>query len=205
MSRLEESLDKQVIEFISEIEKLDEYQAMHEGTISDEDYIRFLKSFYIMESISADAVYKASANTKESDPYLSQRFDFCAEGERGHAEIALEDLSDMGVTDVHLNGTGVFKEYNDFLQNGADEFPAQIVGHSYIFESASAVLFPKQEIADSPKRFVVLHAKEDPGHSQAIRRTVRKIEPGLSDEQKDRILEFSKKSGRYFIELLSQL
>ncbi|NIT13148.1 MAG: hypothetical protein GTN99_02565 [Candidatus Dadabacteria bacterium] len=96
-------------------------------------------------------------------------------------------------------------EYNDFLQKGADELPVQIVGHSYIFESASAVLFPKQEIKNNPKRFVELHAKEDPGHSQAIRRTVRKIEPELSTDEKRKIVSFSKQSGRYFIDLFSQI
>ncbi|NIP39173.1 MAG: hypothetical protein GWO07_13670 [Candidatus Dadabacteria bacterium] len=205
MPNLEESLDKEVIEFIGEVEQLDEYKALHEGTISDQTYIRFLKTFYIMESISADAVNKASRNTRESDPYLSQRFDFCAEGERGHAEIALKDLSDMGVAGVDTNGTGIVTAYNDFLQKGADELPAQIVGHSYIFETASAVLFPKQEITGKPKRFAEVHAKEDPGHSQAIRRTVRKIEPSLSTEEKQKIVSFSKQSGRYFIDLFSKI
>jgi hypothetical protein len=205
MSNLEESLDKQVIEFISEVERLDEYKALHAGTISKQNYIRLLKTFYIMESISADAVNKASQNTKENDPYLSERFDFCAEGEIGHAEIALKDLRDMGIEKVETNGAQIVKDYDRFLQDGADNFPAQIVGHSYIFESASAVLFPKQEITDNPKRFVELHAKEDPGHSQAIRRTVRKIEPALSTEEKEKIVNFSKKSGRYFIDLFSQV
>jgi len=193
MDNLEASLDKEVIEFITEVEQLDEYNALHEGTISDETYIKFLKTFYVMELISADAVNKASQNTKENNPYLSKRFDLCAEGERGHAEIALKDLRDMGIKKVN------------FLQQGADDFPAQIVGHSYIFESASAVLFPKQEIVDNPKKFVEIHAKEDPGHSQAIRRTVRKIEPDLSKEEKEKIINFSKKSGQYFIDLFSQI
>ncbi|HSG31368.1 MAG TPA: hypothetical protein VLB82_07475 [Thermodesulfobacteriota bacterium] len=205
MLNLEELLDKEVIEFIGEVEQLDEYKALHGGTITDETYIRFLKTFYIMESISADAVHRASQNTKQTNPYLSQRFDFCAEGERGHAEIALKDLLDMGISGVDTNGNGIVNKYNDFLQTGADELPAQIVGHSYIFESASAVLFPKQEIADNPKRFVEIHAKEDPGHSQAIRRTVRKIEPDLSTEEKKKIVNFSKQSGRYFIDLFSQI
>jgi hypothetical protein len=205
MPNLEESLDKEVIEFIGEVEQLDEYKALHEGSISDENYIRLLKTFYIMESISADAVNKASRNTKKVNPYLSQRFDFCAEGERGHAEIALKDLADMGISKVEKNGTGIVHEYNKFLQQAADELPAQIVGHSYIFESASAVLFPKQEITDKPRRFAEVHAREDPGHSQAIRRTVRKIEPELSTEEKQKIVSFSKKSGRYFINLFSQV
>ena len=205
MQNLEESLDREVIGFISEVEQIDEYKALHEGTISDENYIRLLKTFYIMESLSADAVNKASQNTRESNPYLSQRFDFCAEGERGHAEIALKDLADMGISSVETNGNGIVDDYNDFLQKGADELPAQIVGHSYIFESASAVLFPKQEITGKPKRFAEIHAKEDPGHSQAIRRTVRKIEPALSAEEKGKIVSFSKKSGRYFIDLFSQV
>ena len=205
MDSLEASLDKEVIEFIKEVEQLDEYNALHEGNISDETYIRILKTFYIMELISADAVNKASQNTKQNNPYLSKRFDLCAQGERGHAEIALKDLQDMGIKKVDTNGADIAKAYNNFLQQGADDFPAQIVGHSYIFESASAVLFPKQEIVDNPKRFVEIHAKEDPGHSQAIRRTVRKIEPDLSKEEKEKIINFSKKSGRYFIDLFNQI
>ena len=178
---------------------------MHEGTISDETYIKILKTFYVMELISADAVNKASQNTKQNNPYLSKRFDLCAQGERGHAEIALKDLQDMGIKKVDTNGADIAKAYNNFLQQGADDFPAQIVGHSYIFESASAVLFPKQEIVENPKRFVEIHAKEDPGHSQPIRRTVRKIEPDLSKEEKEKIINFSKKSGRYFIDLFNQI
>jgi len=128
-------------------------------------------------------------------------------------------MQDMGIKKVDTNGADIangadiVKAYNNFLQQGADDFPAQIVGHSYIFESASAVLFPKQEIVDNPKRFVEIHAKEDPGHSQAIRRTVRKIEPDLSKEEKEKmskeekekIVSFSKRSGRYFIDLFSQI
>ncbi len=64
MDNLEASLDKEVIEFITEVEQLDEYNALHEGTISNETYIKFLKTFYVMELISADAVNKASQNTK---------------------------------------------------------------------------------------------------------------------------------------------
>ena len=49
MDSLEASLDKEVIEFITEVEQLDEYKALHEGTISDETYIKILKTFYVME------------------------------------------------------------------------------------------------------------------------------------------------------------
>jgi len=203
MSNLEELLDKEVIGFISEVEQLHEYKALHEGTIKNETYIKFLKSFYIIETLSANAVSKASINTKENNPYLSKRFDLCAEGEGGHAEVVLKDLSDMGIKQVEGEDSEIVKNYNDFLQNGANDFPAQIVGHSYIFESASAVLFPKQGKINKPKRFVEIHAKEDPGHSQAIRRTVRNIEPDLTKEQKDQIIQFAKKSGEYFIEIMN--
>jgi len=109
MDSLEASLDKEVIEFITEVEQLDKYKALHEGTISDETYIRILKTFYVMELISADAVNKASQNTKQNNPYLSKRFDLCAQGERGHAEIALKDLQDMGIKKVDTNGADIAK------------------------------------------------------------------------------------------------
>ncbi len=187
------------------LENIENVQILKSGSITLDIYKKFLKTFYFIEDLSQKAVYKAAENTSESNPYLSKRFDLCAEGERGHAEIALKDLQDMGIKKVDTNGADIVKAYNNFLQQGADDFPAQIVGHSYIFESASAVLFPKQEIVDNPKRFVEIHAKEDPVHSQAIRRTVRKIEPKLSKEEKEKIVNFSKKSGRYFIDLFNQI
>ena len=205
MSSLEGLLDKEVTEFVDKIENLDEYQELRNKNISNENYIKFLSSFYIMESLSADAVNKASENTRDTYPYLSRRFDYCAEGERGHADVAMEDLKAMGVQELHVDELAKVKNYRKFLLNGADEFPAQIIGHSYLFENSSAIIFPKQSEIDKPFKFIKLHADEDPGHSVAIKKTIRKIEPNLNEEEKKQIVEFSHRSAEFYLEILEQL
>lgn len=205
MSSLEGLLDKEVSLFVDRIEKLDEYQELKNKSISNESYIRFLCSFYIMESLSADAVNKASENTRDTDPYLSMRFDFCAEGERGHADIAITDLKAMGVKELHVDELNEVKSYRKFLLQGADEFPPQIIGHSYIYENSSAIIFTQQSKLDKPFKFIEVHANDDPGHSLAIKRTVRKIEQNLSDDKKNKVADFARKSGEYFFEIFEQL
>ena len=205
MSSLEGLLDREVSLFIDRIEQLDEYQDLKNMNISNESYIKFLHSFYIMESLSADAVNKASENTRDTDPYLSMRFDFCAEGERDHADIAIADLKAMGVTEFRADELNQVKKYRKFLLNGADEFPPQIVGHSYIYENSSAIIFARQSKINKPFKFIELHANEDPGHSIAIKRTVRKIEQNLSEDNKNRIADFARKSGEYFFEIFQLL
>jgi hypothetical protein len=205
MSSLEGLLDREVDIFVNKIEKLDEYKDLRYNNISNTCYIRFLSSFYIMESLSADAVNKASENTRDTDPYLSRRFDYCAEGERDHADVAIADLKAMGVKELHVDELNNVKNYRKFLLKGADEFPAQIIGHSYIFENSSAIIFPQQNKIEKPFRFIELHANEDPGHSLAIKRTVRKIEVNLSEVEKSRIAEFARKSGEFFLEIFEQL
>ena len=91
------------------------------------------------------------------------------------------------------------------LQECAREFPLGILGHSYLLENASGAMFPKHNSLNFPSTFVEIHAKEDPGHSLAIKRTVRIIENDLSDDEQERILAFAKRSGEYLLELFDSL
>lgn len=201
MNTFEARLDRLVIAYLSKVEEMEEVKALLSGDISKDDYIRFLKTFYIIEYISKRAVNLASEMTKDGNPYLSERFEVCARGELGHVEIALEDLNQIGVGEVDLSETSIAAEYDDFLQECAREFPLGILGHSYLLENASGAMFPKHNSLNFPSTFVEIHAKEDPGHSLAIKRTVRIIENDLSDDEQERILAFAKKSGEYLLEL----
>jgi len=205
MNTLEAKLDREVIAYLSKIEDLKEVKALLSGEISKDDYVRFLKTFYIIECISQKAVNLASEMTREENPYLSKRFDLCAKGELGHAEIALEDLNELGVGEVDLSEVSTSSDYDDFLQECAHEFPLGVLGHSYLFENASGVMFPKHNLLKFPSKFVEIHAKEDPGHSIAIKRTVRNIENDLNENEQERIISFAKKSGEYLLELLESM
>lgn len=202
MSNLEAKLDMEVISYLTKVEDMPEVKALLSGSISRDEYIRFLKTFYIIEHISQRAVNLASSMTENEYPYLSNRFDVCAKGELGHAEIALEDLAGLGVDAVEMGDSSIAQEYDDFLQNCAKDFPLGILGHSYLFENASGAMFPKHSPLDFPSRFVEVHAKEDPGHSIAIKRTIRHIENDLSDEQHARIIAFANESGDYLLRVL---
>ena len=195
MERLEERLDREVGAYLERVEGMDEVRALLSGEIPKESYVKFLKTFYIIEDISRKAVLKAADKTKYDAPYLSKRFLFCARGEERHAEIALEDLAGMGVTGVDVSGAPEVGEYDEFLQKAADEFPLGVLGHSYLFENASGIMFPKSAGLPYPSKFIVVHAKEDPGHSLAIKRTVRNIEGDLTEEEGDRIVAFARESG----------
>jgi hypothetical protein len=205
MNSLEAKLDWLVIAYLSKVEDMEEVKALLSGEISKDDYIRFLKTFYIIEYISQKAVNLACNMTKEENPYLSKRFEVCAKGELGHAEIALEDLKGLGVGEVDLSETSIAADYDDLLQECAHKFPLGILGHSYLFENASGAMFPRHKNLNFPSKFVEIHAKEDPGHSLAIKRTVRKIEKDLNDDEQERILAFAKKSGEYLLELFDSL
>jgi len=205
MNSLEAKLDWLVIAYLNDVEDMKEVKALISGEISKDDYIRFLKTFYIIEHISQKAVNLASKMTKEENPYLSKRFDVCAKGELGHAEIALEDLKGLGVGEVGLSEVSIATEYDGLLQECAHEFPLGILGHSYLFENASGAMFPKHKNLNFPSKFVEIHAKEDPGHSLAIKRTVRNIENDLSDDEQERILAFTKKSGEFLLNLFHSL
>lgn len=194
-------LDSLVREYVAGAEEMKEVRALLSGEVTREDYIRLLKTFYAIEHLSQRAVLKARENTKDSDPYLSKRFDICARGELGHAEIALRDLADMGVTGVESEETVLFSEYDSILQKEAEENPVGILGHSYLFENASAIIFPIVNVNGYPSRFAQVHAKEDPGHSEAIKRTVRNVEQGLSEEEANRVVDFAERSGEYLLRM----
>ncbi len=205
MNTLEARLDREVIAYLSKVEDMPEVKALLSGTISKEIYIKFLKTFYILEHLSQRAVNLASKMTKEAHPYLSDRFDLCAKGELGHAEIALEDLEQLGVEGVNISKISIVSEYDDMLQDCARTFPLGVLGHSYLFENTSGAMFPKQNPLEFPSKFVEVHAKEDPGHSIAIKRTVRNIQSELNEEEENRILSFTNKSGEYLLKLFKTL
>lgn len=205
MNSLEARLDWEVIAYLTKVEDMPEVKALLSGSISKPDYIRFLKTFYIIEYISQRAVNLASNMVKEVNPYLSKRFQVCAKGELGHAEIALEDLKELGVEGIDINESSLGQGYDKFLQDCAREFPLGILGHSYLFENASGVMFPKHHPLELPSKFVEVHAKEDPGHSIAIKRTVRHIENDISAEDQTSMISFANKSGDYLIKVLDSL
>ncbi|MGB2691822.1 MAG: hypothetical protein WBB48_10005 [Thermodesulfobacteriota bacterium] len=205
MNSLEARLDWEVIAYLSKVEDMPEVKALLSGSISKPDYIRFLKTFYIIEYISQRAVNLASKIVKEVNPYLSKRFQVCAKGELGHAEIALEDLQELGVTGVDMSEISIASEYDDLLQDCAQEFPLGILGHSYLFENASGVMFPKHHPLELPSKFVEVHAKEDPGHSIAIKRTIRHIENDLTKDEQAQMIAFANKSGDYLLELFHSI
>ena len=205
MNSLEAKLDWQVISYLSKVEDMKEVKALLSGEISKYDYIRFLKTFYILEYVSQRAVNLASEMTKEIHPYLSKRFDVCAKGELGHAEIALEDLEELGAGGVEMSEISVALEYDALLQDCACKFPLGVLGHSYLFENTSGTMFPKHNPLKFPSKFVEVHAKEDPGHSIAIKRTIRNIEDDLSNDEQTRLLAFANKSGEYLLKLFKTI
>lgn len=205
MKRLENKLDNEVNEYLSRVEGMKEVRALLSGEVSQVDYVRFLKTFFAIEYLSRRAVLKAADNTEETNPYLSARFRVCAKGELGHAEIALKDLSGMGVQGVDIADIPFADEYEDLLMSEADSFPLGILGHSYLFENASGIMFPKHKQLPYPSKFVEVHAKEDPGHSLAIKRTVRTIQPDVTSEQEEEILGFARKSGDLLLKIFNSM
>lgn len=201
MSRLEQHLDKEVENYLEIVESKPEVKKLQNGSISSDIYRKFLKTFYIIECLSHKAVKRASQKTASFDPYLSKRFHLCAQGELGHAEIALKDLSNLGEKDFELNNKQIVDEYDNFLQKHADNYPLGILGHSYLFENVSGILFPKGKPIDFPSKFIEVHAKEDPRHSQAIKKTVRHIEKGISDDDIEKIIGITRKSGSYLLKV----
>ena len=203
MGNLESRLDEEVNNYLQIVKNKEEVQNLLDATITLDIYRNFLKTFYIIEYLSHKAVKKASENTAQSNPYLSKRFDICAMGEMGHAEIALKDLSDLGDKDFELSNKQLVDEYDEFLQTEANEYPLGILGHSYLFENVSGILFPENKPLSYPSKFIEVHAKEDPGHSLAIKKTVRNIEADISEEDIEKIILFSRKSGEYLLRLFN--
>jgi len=62
-------------------------------------------------------------------------------------------------------------------------------------------MFPKRCPLEFPSKFVEVHAKEDPGHSLAIKRTIRNIENDLSEDEQCRIIAFANRSGEYLLKV----
>ena len=200
MKTLEESLDEEVKSYLNKVEQRDEFKSLISGNISRCLYIKFLKTFYIVEFLSQRAVNMASIVTEKNNPYLSKRFHHCAQGEFGHAEIALKDLNDMNGGNINPFEIDVVSKYDEFLQDTAVNFPLGILGHSYLFENVSGLLFPNYQPSEFPSKFIEIHAKEDPGHSLAIKRTVRNIEKDLDKEDITKVINLSKESGNYLME-----
>ena len=205
MEKLESLLDIEVETYLKRVKNKEEVKDLVSGNLTRETYARFLFTFYIIEFLSQRAVNMASINTKDSDPYLSKRFHSCAQGELGHAEIALRDLKDLGEKEINPFCLEIVREYDEFLQNAAERFPLAILGHSYLFENVSGLLFPELETVPDPSTFIEVHAKEDPAHSLAIKKTVRRIEKDLGEEKIEKIIRFSRQSGDYLMRLFDSL
>ena len=205
MEKLESLLDIEVKTYLQRVKSKEEVKDLVSGNLTRETYARFLFTFYIIEFLSQRAVNMASINTKDSDPYLSKRFHSCAQGELGHAEIALRDLKDLGEKEINPFCLEIVREYDEFLQNAAKQFPLAILGHSYLFENVSGLLFPELETVPDPSTFIEVHAKEDPAHSLAIKKTVRRIEKDLGEEKIGKIVQFSRESGDYLMRLFDSL
>ena len=205
MEKLESLLDIEVETYLRRVKDKEEIKDLVSGNLTRETYARFLFTFYIIEFLSQRAVNMASINTKDSDPYLSKRFHSCAQGELGHAEIALRDLKDLGEKETNPFCLEIVREYDEFLQNAAEQFPLAILGHSYLFENVSGLLFPELETVPDPSTFIEVHAKEDPAHSLAIKKTVRRIEKDLGKEKIEKIVQFSRESGDYLMRLFNSL
>lgn len=205
MENLESLLDIEVETYLRRVKDKEEIKDLVSGSITRKTYARFLFTFYIIEFLSQRAVNMASISTKDSDPYLSRRFHSCAQGELGHAEIALRDLRDLGEKESNPFCLEIVREYDEFLQSAAERFPLAILGHSYLFENVSGLLFPEIETVPDPSTFIEVHAREDPVHSMAIKRTVKKVEETLSTEDTERIVRFSRESGDYLMRLFDSL
>ncbi len=202
---LEQKLDKEVEDYLEVVEGTEEITSLMGDGISREDYVRLLKTCYVIEHVSRSAVLLASDVTENTNPYLSKRFKFCAKGEEGHAEMALRDLKDMGVKGVKLSDLPHVEDYGSMLMDTAENFPLGILGHSYLFENASGIMFPKHSGHDYPSEFIRVHAKEDPGHSIAIKRTVRHLESDLSEDDIENTARFARESGEFLLRIFQDI
>ncbi len=202
---LEDLLDREVDAYVVRLDKMAEVRALLDGTIDRDIYIRFLKSFYTIEMLSQNIVNKACSLTAESNSYLSERFELCAKGEFGHAKIARTDLEKLDIHELNVESLNCVKEYESFLEGGVMENPLTILGHSYLFENTSAILFPRYQRLEFPSRFVRVHAIEDPKHAKAIKETVRNIEASLNRQEVNRIIAFTRESGDHFLNVFNEL
>ncbi|QMU56606.1 MAG: hypothetical protein GKS04_05680 [Candidatus Mycalebacterium zealandia] len=194
MEKLETLLDTEIDSFLSKARELTEVKALVSGSLSKEQYKKLLRTFCFVEQISHRAVNTAAIYAGEKgNAYLAGRLGSCAAGELGHAELALEDLRDLGEKNAKIP---VAKNWERELLEKAREFPPAIVGHSYLFEGASGILFQNAVVPKGmPERFVVVHAKEDPAHARAIKRTIRIMVKDLTPKKTLEIADFARKSG----------
>lgn len=198
-------LDREVQVFLDRLTANKGVAALLTGSISKRAYIALLWSCYFVERHSYQAVIQARDHLQNCDPYLSKRFGLCSESEIGHAKVALMDLDDLGQGDQMPIAIPAVGEYEEFLFRAAEHNLYGLLGHSYLFESASSILFPKVKPGAFPSRFALLHAREDPGHVLSVRRTVRVVERKIPESQVVKVTTFAECSGAKFMELLDQL
>ena len=202
MMNLAQALDKEVHDFEQKLCEVERVKALLSGSISRTDYAALLTAFYFIEHQSRLAVTAAQCILHRRDAYLSKRFQLCADGEQGHAEMALADLRDLGVESVFPFSSPKISEYASLLQQEAAQRPHNILGHSFLFETASGILFPQVDEVSYPSMFVQTHALEDPKHTIAIKQTVKNVDKRIEADVKAGLIEFSRLSGSRFLELL---
>ena len=203
MEKLEQLLDGEITRFLSGARGVPEVKALVSGRMSGGQYKKLLKTFCLVERISHRAVNTAAIYAGESgDAYLAGRLGSCAAGELGHAELALEDLRDLGEKNPQIPPA---EKWEAELLKKAREFPPAIIGHSYLFEGASGILFQDAVVpAGMPDRFVSVHAKEDPAHARAIKRTIRTMVKTLKPGRAEEIVKFARKSGERLMRMVEE-
>lgn len=196
--KLENLLDSEIEKFLAQARELPEVKALVSGKLNKTQYRKLLKTFCLVERISHGAVNTAAIYAGETgDSYLAGRLGSCAAGELGHAELAIEDLRELGEKGAETGKSEAAERWKSELLGKARKFPPAIIGHSYLFEGASGILFQDAVVPEGmPERFVAVHAKEDPAHARAIKRTIRTMEKGLSGKQTEEIVRFARKSGK---------
>lgn len=201
MEKLEDLLDRETARFLSVARGVPEVKALVSGGMSAGQYKKLLRIFCLVEQISHRAVNTAAIYAGEAgDAYLAGRLGSCAAGELGHAELALEDLRDLGEKNAKIPNA---EKWENELLKKAREFPPAVIGHSYLFESASGTLFQDAVVPEGmPRRFVSVHAKEDPAHAKAIKRTIRMMVKGLKPGETEEIVKFARKSGERLMRLV---
>ena len=200
MEKLETLLDSEITVLLAEARKLPEVKALVSGNLSRAQYKKLLRTFCLVEQISHRAVNTAAIYAGEAgNAYLAGRLGSCATGELGHTELALEDLRDLGEKSAKIPKA---EKWEAELLKKAREFPHAVIGHSYLFEGASGILFQDAVVPEGmPERFVVVHAKEDPAHARAIKRTIRMMEKDLTPKQTGEIVKFTRKSGEKLMKM----
>ncbi len=196
------ALDREARLFEWKLCEVERVRTLLNGSISRQDYAALLTAFYFIEHYSRLAVTGARNVLREADPYLSKRFGQCADGEQGHAEMALADLKAIGFGSPLPCSSPKLAEYGRLLRQASEQRPYAILGHSFLFESTSGSLFPRIEKVPYPSTFVHTHALEDPGHTLAIRRTVKTADRRIEEAQKAGLVAFARLSGSRFLELV---